>query len=191
MEFPVNHLNHWFEKLRDRSECWIYPIYMTKDIRSLFCSNPFNCSMTERAATVLMVLVLLDVGCFVECLPRLVLLSALLLTQFYSLVNTIDMCKYLQWKSSVIWLVQIFVVVVISYNAMDCSPKHSPCNVYVCSHPSDVVCSLFQIRQIELVKWNTNHTLSFISVIFKLTIVIVIWQYWFALQDYLYFDFLR
>ena len=39
---PVNHLNHWCEKLRDRSEHGIYPICMTKDIRSLFCSNPFK-----------------------------------------------------------------------------------------------------------------------------------------------------
>ena len=42
LESPVNHLNHWCEKLRDRSQRGIYPIYMTKDIRSLFCSDRFK-----------------------------------------------------------------------------------------------------------------------------------------------------
>ena len=35
----VNHLNHWCKKGRDGSERWVYPIYMTKDIRSLFSSD--------------------------------------------------------------------------------------------------------------------------------------------------------
>ena len=43
LKSSVNHLNYWCEKLRDRSERWIYLIYMTKGIRSLFCSDRFNC----------------------------------------------------------------------------------------------------------------------------------------------------
>ena len=45
LESSVNHLNHWLEKLRDRSERWRHPIYMTKGIHSLFCSNPFKSSL--------------------------------------------------------------------------------------------------------------------------------------------------
>ena len=42
LKCSVNHRNHRCEKLCDRSERWIYPIYMTKDIRSLFCSDCFK-----------------------------------------------------------------------------------------------------------------------------------------------------
>ena len=42
LESPVNHHNHWCEKFRDRSERWIYSIYMTKGMRSLFCSDRFK-----------------------------------------------------------------------------------------------------------------------------------------------------
>ena len=45
---PVNH--HWCENLRDRSERWIYPIYMTNDIPSLFCSNPFKYALTTNTS---------------------------------------------------------------------------------------------------------------------------------------------
>ena len=51
LESPVSHLNHWCEKIRDRSVRWICPIYMTKDIRSLFCSDRFKLQSVHRWAS--------------------------------------------------------------------------------------------------------------------------------------------